>query len=86
MSPVLRKHIFTKLVAVGFIFLILLGNIWFGLSLTTTETPIWIQTLFGIGILWVITFGVLLCLYAIYLWQKGSLYEHEDDDERRDSL
>lgn len=85
MPPKLRQHILTKLVAIGFIYLIIIGNIWFGLSITTKVTPVWLQSLFGIGVLWVVATGFLLVAYGGYAWFTGAL-EEGDDDSSGDSV
>ncbi|SME88630.1 hypothetical protein [Pseudobacteriovorax antillogorgiicola] len=80
MPPKLRRSLVVRLIALGFIYLIVLGNIWFIQLFTEKVTPLWMQLAFLIGVAWVGILGVCLGIYGTYLWKTGALQEDEDDD------
>lgn len=60
-----RKSIWSKVIAAGFIVMICLGNIWFVASLSGEGTPVWLQLLFGLTLLWIFIGAVGLGVFCL---------------------
>ena len=67
MPDKIRKSILARLIAIGFIYIIVLGNIWFAQGVSGSPTPEWMIYGFFGGIAWVFT--LVLGLRSI-----GSIY------------
>ena len=68
MSEELRRSIFTRLIALGFIFLVILGNYWFAQLLLGIAVSQTLVNLFAGAVVWVFTWG--LCLFGQWLYLK----------------
>ncbi len=83
-GPASFKSAYTPLMrvlAILFILLILIGNVWFVLFLTGVPAPVWMFEAFV-----VLVVSILICgsLYGVSLWRKsflqaGELYELDTD-------
>jgi hypothetical protein len=62
MHPDLRKSLATKCAAVGFIAIILLGNYWMMLHITSSEIPALFYDVFLCVAAWVILSGVAMLI------------------------
>ncbi|NRA64456.1 MAG: hypothetical protein HRU19_08235 [Pseudobacteriovorax sp.] len=60
MPDYIRKSIFTKIAAVGFIYLILLANYWFGSTISGDPAPGYVYYMFYAGV-----FVVFLSFFGI---------------------
>lgn len=87
MDSHLRKSIWTRSVALGFVYLILIGNIWITYHITGSHVPLWMRVAFFIGIFWVTVsaFGVLAVAIQIKSQGRSPFYpqgrqEGEDDE------
>lgn len=80
MPSKIRNLLPVRLIALCFIYLIILGNIWFGLTFTGNEAPQWIQIMFGTGVLAVFGLGLVTTIYLVYLWSSGQLVEVREED------
>ena len=67
MNEKLLKTMAAKSAALGFIFMILLGNYWFILNVTKSDIPNWVYNGFLIGAIWVIVSGVCLAVSALFM-------------------
>ena len=52
MQSYLRKSIWTKMAAIGFIAIILIGNIWLVYFLSAQSPQPWLQFLLSISLIW----------------------------------
>jgi ABC-type polysaccharide/polyol phosphate export permease len=60
MNELVKKSLPTKLAALGFIFMILMGNYWMVLVITNQPYPQWLMDCFLIAALWII--GCAVCI------------------------
>ncbi len=72
MHPELRRSIWTRLVALGFIYLIVLGNIWVTYQVTGEHVPLSLRVAFFLGIFWIVTTAVGVLVHAIQIKKGGS--------------
>lgn len=72
MHQELRKSIWTRLVALGFIYLIVLGNVWFTYTVTGGEVPLTLRVAFFVGIFWVLTSAVGVLVHAVQIKRGGA--------------
>lgn len=76
MKSYLRRSLFTKAVALGFIVMILLGNAWLVLFLTGQSGAVWLTYSFAACMVWTILAGFGMGLRMIqHQFQKAP-----DDD------
>jgi hypothetical protein len=61
----IRSSIWARLLALSFIVLILLGNVWFVLFVTGQRAPVWLYSILAGTMGSALLFGVLLGCYAI---------------------
>ena len=76
MKSYLRRSIFTKAVALGFIVMILLGNAWLVLFLTGQSGAAWLSKSFAICMGWTILAGFGMGFKMI----QHSMQKGPDDD------
>jgi len=81
MHTKVRSSWIARLLALSFIYLIVLSNIWFAIAFTSSLTPAWLQNMFFAGVLAVLVFGFSLIVYFAYLWRTGRLYDEGQEDE-----
>lgn len=86
MDSQLRKSIWTRSVALGFVYLILIGNVWVTYLITGGHVPLWMRVAFFIGIFWVTVsaFGVMAVAYLIRSEGRNPFYpqgRQEDEDD-----
>lgn len=72
MHPELRRSIWTRLVALGFIYLIVLGNVWVTYTVTGGYVPLSLRVAFFIGIFWVVTTAVGVLVHAVQIKRGGA--------------
>lgn len=76
----LRSSIWSKAAALGFIFLIVLANVWVAILVTGSQTPAWLSNSFMIGIL--LTFANVVALAVKMIITKfNSKKDTIDPDE-----
>lgn len=61
-----RSSVWSKLSALGFIILVILGNIWFIEGLTGREAPKWLQILFLANVLGLLISGLGLGTHILW--------------------
>lgn len=66
MNEYLRKSLPARGTALGFIALVLFGNLWVGYALINATPPNWVRYGFGFGMVTAIAFGLALGGLAIY--------------------
>ena len=78
----LRKFFWSKIFALGFIFLIILANIWVGIVLFGAPTPLWIEWGFVGGMIWIAVSAVgVLIQIAAYYFKKKLIYTSSSFNE-----
>ena len=65
MHPDIKKSAPTKISAVGFIIVIVFGNLWLVNALTSSDTPFWVSYGFFSGVIVVLFGGVSLALLIV---------------------
>jgi TRAP-type C4-dicarboxylate transport system permease small subunit len=78
LKPYLRRSIFTKAVALGFIVMILLGNVWLVLVLTGQKDMHWLGQSFAACMVWIALAG---CGMGVRMIQHQFRKETETDDD-----
>ena len=73
--------IFTRSTALAFIYLVIVGNIWFIMSFSVKTSPRWLQILFSIGVLWVISSGVAMLVHSWLLRPNADVLEEDCHDK-----
>ena len=76
MKPYLRRSIFTKAAALGFIVMVLLGNVWLVLFLTGQKGVLWLSSSFTICMAWTALAG---CGMGVRMIQHQFQKEPDDD-------
>ncbi len=79
MAPELRRSLPTRLVAIAFIAMILLGNYWLVERLLGQPAPGWLSASFALAIL---TAGVGGCGMMFVAWKLGRSQPSEAEDEQ----
>ncbi len=74
MPEKIRRSWLAKLIAAGFIYIVILGNIWFSRGISGDSTPHWMMVAFVIGMIWVLGLGVAMGVQWIYLWHTDQLH------------
>lgn len=74
MPEKIRRSWLTKLVAIGFIYIVILGNIWFTRGISGASTPDWMVLAFFFGIVWILCLGVAMGAQWLYLWHTDQLH------------
>lgn len=84
MKPYLRKSIFTKAVALGFIAMILLGNAWLVVFLTGQKDSAWLSVTFAVCMVWTVLagcgMGVKMVLHRFAAEPDDANQEGSDDN------
>lgn len=65
MHPSVRRSIWAKMTALGFIYLIILGNFWFSYRLFGHHSPEWLLEAFVIGLPFVFIGGMGVIFLAV---------------------
>ena len=70
--------------AVGFIYLIILGNIWYAMLVVGTMPPEWLKVSFYLGIFFILGCGVGLVTRIALNWRSMKDETNEPEDFPRD--
>ena len=85
MDEQLRRSIWTKMSAIGFIYLIVLGNIWYAMLVVGAAPPEWLKISFYLGIFFVLASGAGLLMKILTRWYlnpyQGEVEALEDRSE-----
>jgi hypothetical protein len=72
LNPVVRKSWPSRLSAVGFIMVILFGNLWLTFALLGQQVPNWARNGFALGLCLTLVGAVLLMAFIAHLKLKGA--------------
>ena len=84
MDEQLRRSVWTKLSALGFIYLIILGNIWFAFMVVGAVLPDWLRNSFYLGVLFVLGSGAGLFTKILTNWYLAAPLEETDEEMVKD--
>ncbi len=83
----MRSSISAKVTAIGFILIVLFGNLWLAYSLMGMEVPVWIQNGFMFGFLTAVIGGIgLVAVGSLNFFNKDSELENDTEDAGHTSV
>lgn len=87
MAQTWRSSLWSKGSALGFISLIILGNIWFVQSFAQREAASWLQAAFSANVVWLLISGCGLGVHILLnIYRSRQIDESEQSQDSGDSL